>query len=1232
MKTENNIKKCTDYVIALIQKIAVLNSLHYYDINTSSENFFKRILNLVYGWKLSNLNEEKMNATAIDLYDDKSKIAVQVTSDDSAGKIHETITKYIENKYQEKYDRLVFLVMVMDKNYTAEFDKDKIVGFDKKRDIITCQRLIEDISKLEPEKIQEITNYFEFELETALDKNYVWSISDAEEYMKGCTNGNINLDYFEIDDKDFVARFDDEINSSKNIFIKGYSREETIYCILNQLRKSVKDKPIYIIKNEETWIKASEIICDSIVIPYFQADEIVAIKHNVINIFVYGVDSNAGIRNYISLRRRKISTLQEKLKNNGYEDAYSLIRKANGIFPFVKRAVFNGQPSNPVWAEENSTAVITALLIGQWHECEGDIAVIEELSGMGYEEFINTITSFSKTDTPLIIRSKYYDSVSYEIADIELTWSFMHEKVDAKKKEQMLELTKKIILDKDPIFAFPFEEHFLKELSVKKSMYSKRLKEGLIRSLIFIAINIDQEVVDRCLCEVLENVSSLGDWGYISQYMTGICEASPKAFLDKLEKSIGSDDFINLFTANGGDWIAGRHYYPNVLWAIESLYRCQEYVFDAADLLMQMAEKIDKCSTGNNPRDSLSVFYCTWLNVSSVSVDRKIELATKGIEKYDYMWNLLYEELPSRRQSVIFARHTFDYRINEDVYETTNGDMWNQNLTFLKLLRERANKDVDRWVKLIELFPELSDELFDDLKNQLVSVLELLNDSEKEIIKTELRSMIHDHRYFKDSDWAMAEEYILKLESVLNQINFENPVYEYLYLTRPDYDIPILHPLSMEEDEARKQNDKQVQKLLENSFNEMRDKGVDICALIELRKKPEYTQLGKWLAQYYSQNKFDEQMFRRMVKIEDSEIVVFGYVDYLYRSESEIFTLALDICKENEKLYTRLLSIPYISDEFLEFIDGNAQNVQKNYFSSKRIWPTGNETWLYKVIDKYIELGLWRELVEVVYKIREVLSLDEIIKYLDIFVKIPKERAVGDHESYQLKRIIERAQHLIWGTPEKYMELIPIELVLYKVVDWDGMRCTQHMFCTNASTYADVLKYIFKTDEDEDVILTKEQQELASKLYGFYTRVKFCPGVINGIMEPAVLKKWVEDFRVQLNAQSQNTLFSTQIGKLFAYSVVGTDGCMPHEAVRDLIEKYYDDDLRDGYAMAEFNKRGVHTVSDGESEKQLALSYKDNANKIRIKHPKTARIYDLISKNYFSDSVRERERAENGRW
>ena len=63
---------------------------------------------------------------------------------------------------------------------------------------------------------------------------------------------------------------------------------------------------------------------------------------------------------------------------------------------------------------------------------------------------------------------------------------------------------------------------------------------------------------------------------------------------------------------------------------------------------------------------------------------------------------------------------------------------------------------------------------------------------------------------------------------------------------------------------------------------------------------------------------------------------------------------------------------------------------------------------------------------------------------------------------------------------------------------------------------------------------------------------------------------------------------------------------------------------------AECNKRGVYTGSAGESEKNLALYYKKNADGIRLLYPKTAEIYDLISESYFSHAKSEREDAENG--
>lgn len=96
MKQEELIKSCGDLLYKLCDLVESRNSINYYDINISSEYFFISLLNQVFDCDLKNLNTEEKNATAIDLYDTNGKIAVQVTSDSSAEKIHNTLKNIVK--------------------------------------------------------------------------------------------------------------------------------------------------------------------------------------------------------------------------------------------------------------------------------------------------------------------------------------------------------------------------------------------------------------------------------------------------------------------------------------------------------------------------------------------------------------------------------------------------------------------------------------------------------------------------------------------------------------------------------------------------------------------------------------------------------------------------------------------------------------------------------------------------------------------------------------------------------------------------------------------------------------------------------------------------------------------------------------------------------------------------------------------------------------------------------
>lgn len=65
---------------------------------------------------------------------------------------------------------------------------------------------------------------------------------------------SIGIDFFVVDDENFQDKFEDD-RYDELVFIRGRSREETIYCILNELWRLNDKRPIFIVKNMESWNK-----------------------------------------------------------------------------------------------------------------------------------------------------------------------------------------------------------------------------------------------------------------------------------------------------------------------------------------------------------------------------------------------------------------------------------------------------------------------------------------------------------------------------------------------------------------------------------------------------------------------------------------------------------------------------------------------------------------------------------------------------------------------------------------------------------------------------------------------------------------------------------------------------------------------------------------------------------------------------------------------------------------
>lgn len=153
------LKNVAENLALLSREVTILNAINLYDINIVAESFYSKLLNLIYEYKLKNANDLEKNATAVDLIDQKNRIAVQVTSDNTSTKINYTIKEFNDKQLYKLYDRLIILILTQKKNYTTDFDTQGKFLFDKKRDILDVEDVIGDVKKLDTERIKRVSNY-----------------------------------------------------------------------------------------------------------------------------------------------------------------------------------------------------------------------------------------------------------------------------------------------------------------------------------------------------------------------------------------------------------------------------------------------------------------------------------------------------------------------------------------------------------------------------------------------------------------------------------------------------------------------------------------------------------------------------------------------------------------------------------------------------------------------------------------------------------------------------------------------------------------------------------------------------------------------------------------------------------------------------------------------------------------------------------------------------------------
>lgn len=1079
----------------------------------------------------------------------------------------------------------------------------------------------------------------------------IYSMDRIElQLLQQTENPSIGLDFFKVDDEVFQKEFENSLGK-ECIYVKGQCREETIYCLLNELRRLKVAQAVFVIKSKEDWEKFQQTSVNKmelqgkILVPWFNSYEITAIPNNI-NIFVFGKDDYCVGKETIEMKKRTRKTVIEGLNISGadYQRAYDLVSDTHGLYIPLKKKLFKGKNNIvPIWVSGNRKLVLPILLCGKWQDNEGDFLILEQLSEKKHDQIIDEVQQLCKGEEPLLIKYQVRGRTYYQLASVENAWDYLDEEIniDGKLWNDFLDLLFEVLNEGNPVFEFPVKEHLLRAIMPENQLlWSDDLRCGMLTSLIMKACykrnEKSQYSIDQVVLRLLKAVQSKEQWMALAKYFPNLCEVSPKVVLTRLNQEWNvSTGLIELFK-DRDDTILGRNYYTHILWGVEQFLVQREYCVAAVEWLFKLANFHIKYTLSNSPEDILKRVFCAWINLTALEVKEKIKLGKRMVKEYDMGWDILYAALPERMTCINGTFSKPKYREIYEGDELSNEDIFNLFKSYSEICIENMNFDVERWIKMIKESNNIDSDSEKKLLDKMEYELLFMNDSEKILVKETLRKEIYRNRYYKSAIWSLEEDRLKRYENVMLNIHTDEPEYEYRYLFGSEYHFPVLHPIPFNDDSFNEISDLNKQVMedeIQKQVGDFQENKYNLVRLIQVCDEKNSVNLGHYLFKFYSKENFDIKIFEILLdNVKDKKKHCIDYLKYAYLKDKNCLLEAIELSKEKEmddENLASLLSVEIIDSKTPSLISGESDKLKNIYWSHCEHWYKNDVNTMRYMLDECKKYGTFDKYLNFLKQAIPILKPCELFEYF-IQLKELKNDKKSSVDRYGLQCVFESLQSEYMEDEEK-CELIAKEEMLF-CRDWSDMRCLKRILERSPDIYAEMASIVYLKDgEDKNEEVDEGKRNIVNNVYNLYSKAVFCPAEKDGMVAEDDLDRWVMQLVKLLKEQRQERLLGLLLGRVLAYSPTDNDGYPPCQAVRKIIEQYGDESMIRSYVTSIFNQRGVYTPTAGKEERRMAENYRKIAEYMKKEgYSKTASIYYQLYKRYMYAASSDRKEAEYG--
>ena len=150
-------------------RIDTNGKLNMLDLHMHSESFYLHLLNLLYGYKLENLNQSLQNVEAIDLIDHENRIIIQVSATSTKAKVESALEKDIIKEFSSY--KFMFLSISKDASNLRKnkFKSPHGISFSPASDILDVKSVLNEVLQKDVMAQKDVYAFIKDELGNEVD-------------------------------------------------------------------------------------------------------------------------------------------------------------------------------------------------------------------------------------------------------------------------------------------------------------------------------------------------------------------------------------------------------------------------------------------------------------------------------------------------------------------------------------------------------------------------------------------------------------------------------------------------------------------------------------------------------------------------------------------------------------------------------------------------------------------------------------------------------------------------------------------------------------------------------------------------------------------------------------------------------------------------------------------------------------------------------------------------------